>query len=55
MALLASRPGAIAGGGHGKIHPMVDWTNPVDTLWFGAATGILMAVLIQYYQAKEAH
>jgi uncharacterized membrane protein YqhA len=34
---------------------LVDWTNPVDTLLFGAATGILIAVLIQYYKAKEAH
>ena len=34
---------------------LVDWTNPVDTLLFGAATGILIAVLIQYYKAKEGH
>ena len=34
---------------------LVEWTNPVDTLLFGAATGILIAVLIQYYKAKEAH
>jgi uncharacterized membrane protein YqhA len=34
---------------------LVDWTNAVDTLLFGAATGILIAVLIQYYKAKEAH
>jgi hypothetical protein len=27
----------------------------VDTLLFGAATGILIAVLIQYYKAKEEH
>ena len=34
---------------------LVDWQNPVDTLLFGAATGILIAVLIQYYKAKEGH
>jgi uncharacterized membrane protein YqhA len=34
---------------------LVNWTNPVDTLLFGAATGILIAVLIQYYKAKEVH
>jgi uncharacterized membrane protein YqhA len=34
---------------------LVDWQNAVDTLLFGAATGILIAVLIQYYKAKEAH
>jgi uncharacterized membrane protein YqhA len=34
---------------------LVDWKNPVDTLLFGAATGILIAVLIQYYKAKEGH
>jgi len=34
---------------------LVDWRNPVDTLLFGAATGILIAVLIQYYKAKEGH
>jgi uncharacterized membrane protein YqhA len=34
---------------------LVEWTNPVDTLLFGAATGILIAVLIQYYRAKEGH
>ncbi len=34
---------------------LVDWQNPVDTLLFGAATGILIAVLIQYYRAKEEH
>jgi uncharacterized membrane protein YqhA len=34
---------------------LVEWTNPVDTLLFGAATGILIAVLIQYYKAKEGH
>jgi uncharacterized membrane protein YqhA len=34
---------------------LVDWQNPVDTLLFGAATGILIAVLIQYYRAKEGH
>ena len=34
---------------------LVDWQNPVDTLLFGAATGILIAVLIQYYKAKEVH
>jgi uncharacterized membrane protein YqhA len=34
---------------------LVDWKDPVETLLFGAATGILMAVLIQYYKAKEGH
>jgi uncharacterized membrane protein YqhA len=34
---------------------LVDWKNPVETLLFGAATGILIAVLIQYYKAKEGH
>jgi uncharacterized membrane protein YqhA len=34
---------------------LVDWRNPVETLLFGAATGILIAVLIQYYKAKEGH
>ena len=34
---------------------LVEWKNPVDTLLFGAATGILIAVLIQYYKAKEEH
>ena len=34
---------------------LVEWQNPVDTLLFGAATGILIAVLIQYYKAKEGH
>ena len=34
---------------------LVDWTNPVDTLLFGAATGILIAVLVQYYKTKEGH
>ncbi len=34
---------------------LVDWQNPVDTLLFGAATGILVAVLIQYYRAKAEH
>ncbi len=34
---------------------LVDWQNPVDTLLFGAATGILIAVLIQYYRAKAEH
>ena len=34
---------------------LVDGTNPVDALLFGAATGILIAVLIQYYKAREAH
>ena len=34
---------------------LVGWQNPVDTLLFGAATGILIAVLIQYYKAKEGH
>ena len=34
---------------------LVNWQNPVDTLLFGAATGILIAVLIQYYNAKEGH
>jgi hypothetical protein len=31
------------------------WQNAVETLLFGAATGILIAVLIQYYKAKEGH
>lgn len=34
---------------------LVEWQNPVETLLFSAATGILMLVLIQYYKAKEAH
>ncbi len=34
---------------------LVDWQNPVETLLFGASTGILIAVLIQYYKAKEGH
>jgi uncharacterized membrane protein YqhA len=34
---------------------LVEWKDPVDTLLFAAATGILIAVLIQYYKAKEAH
>ncbi len=34
---------------------LVTWQDPVSTLLFGAATGILIAVLIQYYKAKEAH
>ncbi len=34
---------------------LVAWENPVDTLLFGAATGILITVLIQYYKAKEEH
>ena len=34
---------------------LVEWKNPVDTLLFGAAAGILIAVLIQYYKAKEGH
>ncbi len=34
---------------------LVDWTNALDTLLFGAATGILITVLIQYYKAKEGH
>ena len=34
---------------------LVEWQNPVETLLFGAATGILMLALIQYYKAKEAH
>ncbi len=34
---------------------LVDRQNPVDTLLFGAATGILIAVLIQYYKAKAEH
>lgn len=34
---------------------LVDWQNAVETLLFGAATGILIAVLIQYYKAKEGH
>ncbi|MBP7689364.1 MAG: YqhA family protein [Thermoflexales bacterium] len=34
---------------------LVEWQNPVETLLFGAATGILTLVLIQYYKAKEAH
>jgi uncharacterized membrane protein YqhA len=34
---------------------LVGWQNAVETLLFGAATGILIAVLIQYYKAKEAH
>ncbi len=34
---------------------LVDWKNPLDTLLFGAATGILIAVLIQYYKAKGGH
>lgn len=34
---------------------LVEWQNPAETLLFGAATGILMLVLIQYYKAKEAH
>ena len=34
---------------------LVEWRNPVETLLFGAATGILIAVLIQYYKAKEGH
>jgi uncharacterized membrane protein YqhA len=31
---------------------LVAWEDPVNTLLFGAATGILIAVLIQYYKAK---
>jgi len=34
---------------------LVDWQQPVETLLFGAAAGILMLVLIQYYRAKEGH
>ncbi len=34
---------------------LVDWQNPVDTLLFGAATGILIVALIQYYKAKAEH
>lgn len=34
---------------------LVGWTNPVDKLLFGAAAGILIAVLIQYFKAKEMH
>lgn len=34
---------------------LVDWQKPVETLLFGAAAGILMMVLIQYYKAKEGH
>lgn len=34
---------------------LVEWQNPVETLLFGAATGILTLVLIQYYKAKEVH
>lgn len=34
---------------------LVDWKNPVETLLFGAATSILIAVLIQYYKAKGGH
>ncbi len=34
---------------------LVEWQNAVETLLFGAATGILIAVLIQYYKAKEGH
>jgi uncharacterized membrane protein YqhA len=34
---------------------LVDGTNPADALLFGAATGILIAVLIQYYKARKAH
>ena len=30
---------------------LVVGTNPVDVLLFGAATGILIAVLIRYYKA----
>ncbi|HZY41943.1 MAG TPA: hypothetical protein VFF59_08075 [Anaerolineae bacterium] len=34
---------------------LVEWKNPLDTLLFGTATGIVMLVLIQYYKAKEEH
>jgi uncharacterized membrane protein YqhA len=34
---------------------LVEWKDPVGTLLFATATGILIAVLIQYYRAKEAH
>jgi uncharacterized membrane protein YqhA len=34
---------------------LVEWQNPLETLMFGTATGILIVVLIQYYKAKEEH
>ena len=37
------------------VKELVNWQNAVETLLFGAATGIIIAVLIQYYKAKEAH
>jgi uncharacterized membrane protein YqhA len=37
------------------VKELVYWQNAVDTLLFGAATGILIAVLIRYYKAKEGH
>jgi hypothetical protein len=33
----------------------VEWQNPLETLLFGAAAGILIVVLIQYYKVKEEH
>jgi uncharacterized membrane protein YqhA len=37
------------------VKELVYWQNAVDTLLFGAATGILLIVLIQYYKVKEGH
>ncbi|MFN8597679.1 MAG: YqhA family protein [Anaerolineae bacterium] len=34
---------------------LVEWQQPLETLLFGTATGILIIVLIQYYKAKEEH
>ncbi len=37
------------------VKELVYWQKPVETLLFGAATGILLLVLIQYYKVKEGH
>jgi uncharacterized membrane protein YqhA len=34
---------------------LVEWKNPLETLLFGVSSGVLMAVLIQYYKAKADH